>query len=334
MKPEEYKEYNNSIFYLEGRNVIEYNILSKKKYVHYRFLNGLPIWYFINEHNKVFVYTSYRRNIMEWNNWIIYLGLNNIYGVYFLGSSTGEQYIAVRFCKLIKIFRSGHFIKKIYRQMYYDISSDGCKISFYDRKRSQLYIANTMDILNAIFSKTKFQLYPSDMKSIFKKISDCIDFPWKSFPQFINNSYRFVISIFESIIENVKTLSKTYYNIDGELYYEIYDTGEFLICTDHQSIYVYDAIKLRYLKTIKYSGQKIYNSKLNLLIINNDDYYRLDSSCELQKVNLSLNYMNDRVIVSNAVMDIVLSDYLLFDLLPNEILCIELYSEVINNAIN
>jgi len=98
-----------------------------------------------------------------------------------------------------------------------------------------------------------------------------------------------------------------------------------------KTINIYNANTLKIIKTITLELNIIgYNKDYDLWMTTGFKCYKMTRFFELKEVHIGENYLVDQRKIPNTVMDIVLINELLFDLMPLELVCIELYREILN----
>jgi len=170
------------------------------------------------------------------------------------------------------------------------------------------------------------------MKPIFGAVTKGVNFNRNCCLSFIGNGSRFIFS--SHYVWNTKTWQTLCYNSSAHSNnyvktIKFFDTGNYLIASNGKTIDIYNADSFEYLKNIDFFGDIMYHSGLNLLIMNKITCYRLDLDFELRRIKMGFHYQIDCAIIHNQIMDILLLKCLLFDLLPLEIVCIELYGKII-----
>jgi len=323
---ENIQEYNNSILYCKNNKLIEYNLLTKRRYLHYIPVDGMVILdYFMVKGNKVI--SIYNRNTCRhfdrhdkiqiiWNNKIIAKNIdlgdiyrmqveNNIYVLLSIRGRCGTQYCLYDIDGLIA--------SRKLSEKNLDISSDGRWIILSDYVTDCSYVKLIDDInLLSLFDFT-YHLNRSDH----------ID-GYAFYIRWLSNSTNFII--IDGCVINVYTYNKL--KIVKKC--NVLDIDDFLIQSQPNSINIYDVNSLNLRSTINCNLYFVtYHRKLKIMITKNMEYYRIDSHCNLNKITMGKNYLRDRNIVPNCIMDCILEKYLVFESLPLEIKCVELYQEIL-----
>jgi len=328
------KEFGNSIFYINDKHhLIEYNILSKKCYLHVRYMNSLVCDYFIVDGNKIIIRSYYEKIIVTLNNQNINMMHIPLYfpfdgNIRFLKTSesvyfniAGNDYSYI--CAIngnLKLM-SGFFLP----------SNDGKKLMYKDGEIT--YFADTNDVLPNILNNSNSKIGNRKIMRTLRKKG--VTVRKGSFERFVHNSYHLVFHFRNKkwYIENINNQSEMRINYCCRKHCRYVDIGNFLIEID-QGINVYTVDNLKYLRTIQYNSNRIsFHNGLRLLLFEDTsgafEYYRLNSYCELENVKLGSNYTIDCKVISIYIMDILMDVGLIFDLLPYEIIYVELYQQMI-----
>jgi len=157
---------------------------------------------------------------------------------------------------------------------------------------------------------------------------------------FIQNSDRLIILVnrFYKVwqIHNIETNiheciivildSKNIYDTNRD----VFIANDYDFRTGRAKIYIYDAKTIVLIKIIKHRMNFVaYNKKIDVLITDSFEYYTINSSFDFEKVIVGHNYRIECHRVSNFIMDVILETCVLFESLPDEILNIEMYHQLL-----
>jgi len=329
--------YSNYIVYIDdsGTRIIKYNPINQKKKVIFESAskNKKIEHYHVSDDNIIVAIAGENKSII-WRN----------------GKKVISHYTLTGFCSLRRLqTRNGNFV----------VVSDGFTVYVYDfngKSYPNYFVDSRYDIsacgryIIMIYSGYLFRIaaYKLDYKLVFDKptgnsiiqIKDCEHLYW------ITDSKRIITfrSNDECFIANVKTGKIKKY--DNEfIHQDHFDTGNNYVFGSafriemldvKPYIIVYNAGTLDSVKIIsnEYAGIMVHNNKLGVFIDYNYNCFRIVSKqifeFELQKVVFGKNYIKDSQIIQSPIMEMVLHYDMIFDLLPLELLCIELYDEILN----
>jgi len=150
------------------------------------------------------------------------------------------------------------------------------------------------------------------------------------FVEWLLGSNRFII-IDKTWIYNVETGFRSVYPKERYKYYS-YDTrNNTLLINYYKFLEIYDVNTFKLLTSIKHNKLMFiaYSTKYNALITNGYEYYQVTDT-KTKKVQIGIDYLVKRNLALGRLMDIMLFQDMLFDLLPNEILCTELCRLILN----
>jgi len=326
-------EENNSILYVnaERTQLIEKDMISGKKYLRYK-TNGSKIVYgnivkgdtVINLHNN-YKHTILINNHIVWNTesrcYVSAHNINNQSCIIFTEDFKSTIYLARAFLK-----------KLVTGIQNYDISEDSMRII---RPCPTIYAQS-----NIIYVKNI-----SDVSSIFdfEGTIHCINIE-KLYPviegfdvqstRWIQKSSR--IALVELFSHYTRVHKKIMVNVDTgaikniDLIFTWVDIGRYLIGSGVSYIELIDPNCFVRFNRIECGFElSSYSMKFGLLISHSLDYYQINSNYEIEKIMLGKNYITDRSIIKIDIMEIVLEYNLIFALIPMEILCIELYCQIL-----
>jgi len=326
--------------------LFEFNIFSKKTKLRYQCGPYEQIEHTVSFDNNLIIvvycpcmHPKYRNNInmsrvydsiIKWNDRII--AYCTIIGFYSMR--------IIKLNNILYLFAKTQYGFKIYdsKQLLFDFDS---KLNIYDisydGKQSLNYVVNTKTLyvkkLTGLDIATIFDIDISDSK--ITNINGC-HIKW------IANSSRFIqiFGLNHIHVINIQTLAEN--KLNGRI--SFYDTNnDYLIGYMDNCVILYDLKSLTPMKIIKHDLQiEEYHRTFQLFIVERQDekynrkfhkqqleFYRLTPEYKFQKVTIGENYLHDCRFINNFIMDIILFEILLFDRLPSEILCIELYHQIL-----
>jgi len=101
------------------------------------------------------------------------------------------------------------------------------------------------------------------------------------------------------------------------------------LIVQYRDIKIYDVNNFELLRIINSDLKFIaYHNELDLLISEDMCTYRFNGN-EFSKITFGSNYLVDYRFAPNNIMDTTLCECLLFGDLPREIICIELYNQIL-----
>jgi len=320
----QFKEHGNSVFYIEDVSdvLIEYNLITKCKCKHFETKFVIYDYYITSENDLIVFYSGFDDYRIIWNQYILKLKLNR----YNLSTAMivleGKTYLHIWHNNDPFLYsKDGKFKNVNFFPYHREISDDGKK--WIVIKDGQICVESTN--INCMF-------YDSSIA--------CRSFSW------LTNSSRFALNFWNDTVINVTTkLGRKFTCID-----RLFDTGDYILlhCLDSENkIVVYDVANFNELACINCSIEfLIYHKRLNVLVAKNFDCYKITPDYKLQKIDLfkgaifcpfrlqkivfGQNYILDFEMIENPVMNVILDSEMLFDLLPYEIICIELYQQILS----
>jgi len=315
------KVFDNSIFNVQNNNeIIEYNMLTKRKYLH-KIIFGTKIQdYYISGSNKVYIFQSSYRESIVWNGMKIKCDICIGPKFYkFIETNVGiHLFLLGRNFKILFSFDS---LNKPYLGIgFHDISQNGKRV---------IYQYRHMIIFCQTDQQYHFNIICGSVLGYNVHGSNAFyDDIW------VKNSNRLVKYrdiTHGRIILNVDTLNMLSIDSIYDNYIEIPNNN--LVRIMPHFVEIYDINKMKLIKQILCSLTFIdYSKTWNMLLTDNFEYYRFTSKCELQHVYIGRNYIEDCMYVPQKVttfMDIILHHNVLFFEMPLELLNIELYQEIL-----
>jgi len=308
-----HKEYNNSVYFIhvEQNKLIEYNLLSKKKVIHY--ITESTVNYHISKNHKIIIDSSNFNYTIAWNGKLIedYYAVGD--HIYFIGNH-------------VCIYRTSEKVVSVH-------NLDG-------KKKYLRNINNFVASGNAIFftNRTWYKYNPSVCMEQFLNIKWPIkrkiighsvkDFVKDSYFLIFGNSYRNS----RKIIYNITTENKrTYpYNVD---FHQFFANDILLFHYHNNTLSIYNANDLLWIRSIVcYDQLVMFHKQLGVLVATNFNCYTLNNNYDLNKINLGINYFVDSQYSKNhnITMRIILelNDVLLFDYIPHDVTYIVLYQQM------
>jgi len=320
------KECGHMLYYINRsmRQVIQYNLLSKKKHIYYQTSQNIYNYHIFGDHRVFIFIRDYYGRVVDWNNKWFKIKKPICYE-YFLHVSRCLYFIVSTFNKFYIYNQYGKIMTLVATDIALHVSSDGNFVLVLIE--GTLYLAEAQNFMNHILQYPNHKIYNSDVYDIVKDVSNIkhkIDLP-TSYWHTINNSIKIVgFYTYPSCIINIVSNAKM----------EIYnpfciDIGDFLIVLNRNPK-IYNANNFELIQKIKCGLDFIaYHSGSKLFISQDLQTYRFDNM-SFVKIQLGKNYLVDSTVIPNFVMNIILCDDMLFDLLPYEVVCIELYGQIIN----
>jgi len=225
-------------------------------------------------------------------------------------------YIAVLFFNKIHIYDSNGLLKKIKQYCHnYDVSMDGMRIAI--RRHNLIFVKNILDC---------------DLETLFD-ISELsgieIRARWIAWAKHGSKILYSRIQNDNLVVMNVNTSSRMEIYTSGTFFDDTFiDGGDYLIECFSDHVNVYNTSTLVFLKKINMQFNTIhYHVRLGVFVID-FECYRINSQYDFDKVVFGQNYVKDAPIVENTIMEIIFGNSLLSQL-PMEILCVELYRELL-----
>jgi len=309
------KEYKYSLLYLEQFILIEYNLLSQRRYVYYQIQNGEIYNYHLVDNQKVIIIHA-NKDVIKPNNKSVKIIKNYSDRVIKIIQSN-KILIVVYMTDSYYVYDLNDVYITNFDYAHYDISWDGKYIVY--QKKDVLYRTCVFD-LDLVSTLNKFNAKV--------QVDDC------GFLYWITGSNRLVKLVNEInnefIIVNIETSAKREFT-------RYWDTKFFDTCNDYliqqlpESINFYNVTSLTFVKSVEFKIQFVaFHKLLNVFVTNKFDCYYIRSDLELKKITLGQNYLRDRYVYSNRFMNLILDDNLLFSILPDEILHIELYIQLLD----
>jgi len=311
-----------------GRKIIKYNIISNKKNIIYQTDTNSSIdQYNIIDNDIIIEIIQNCKSKIIFNNNKIILDCNECLDVY-LFRIRYEMWAAVTMIGYVMFYNLNGLMKRqSLNGIFYDISMVDQKILIYRpdfcKSYGAILIKNMIDVsdIESIFDFSGIISFVKVDKLqeliVNGYFVDCISWAQKS-------SRIGVVNLDNEmdLVINFDTKVSVLIN-NCELYV---DAGNYLIGVESKYTEIYDVDSLILLKKVNNCfDYMLYNKELNLLISDTFDLYRINSKYDFEKITLGRNYINDRCIYENYIMEIILNNILWFDLLPMEILCTELY---------
>jgi len=320
----QFNEQNNSILYINNNKIlIEKNILSNKKYIRYYKFDIFG--FYINVQNMIIAIDNGCKIVVMDRNAII---REIMYGdwVHLIPKIRGSLCITMR--SVFEIYNSGKLSKEIPMDWkHYTISEDITRIAIYYPRifdQDQVLYVKNITYAETIFDfDDVVSFIPID--NISRKYDLLLDI---SLIFWISNSSRVVIIYFyhgnKVLLINIENGSTMVVDVGSYLY--IMDVDKYLVLFFVGYAEFYDINSFVVLGKIDCNLIFLsYSRKFGLLLSNSFEYYRINSCYGFEKIVMGRNYIRDRNHIDNRVMDILLSDDLLFVLLPNEIIFVEFY---------
>jgi len=321
-------EYGNSIFYIcHRRKFCEYNLLNRKKYIH-----RIAILSFCIFRNNVVILDKFHN--LKWATKAINIvPHDSLRGPNILRTDPHDSLRGPNILRtkneLFVIIRKG------YRWRVYDLNG-------VLRDRSDLghiisndgsVILEENDGMVFIINALKCNLEDLNKNLDYIHVDDFIhNISW------VCDSNRFIVAnMFDDsssiLIINIKTEKRL--KIQPESQFKFFDSGiHYLIGIFDDTINFYDADELTLLESRDVGLHFVaYHKKLQLLISEDFNHYIITSRFELDEFISGKNYLQDRNFCFNLVMEIILDTDLLFEQMPLEITCIELYQQILINVI-
>jgi len=318
-----FDEWNNSVLYIDDDDddrIIEYNIFTKRKSVIFegnQYITGY-IW---SNKEKLVVYNN-DCNFYEfaWNGKIIktHIRFNEMFGFVWFNdllmicfTYKGAGYSA---------YTSNGLLYQEFGNTTFTVSDSGKKILL----RSDKYLQIKEPIMN-----------------INKLFDDCFYIDGKNIS--IDHTLYEYVWIYDQLIvltyfnkEDIKI-----YNVDTmkslllfKSYIDIFEAGDYMVIQFDGFIEIYDIRTFTFIRVVMFKDTFVYfHNHLKLLVTCEFEYYVINKLGELCRVNLGNNYVKDTMTCpkyQNHVMDIILLNNVLFHNVPNEILCIELYYQILH----
>jgi len=321
---EQIQEYACSLYYFQNNKLIEFNLLSKRKYIHYQkkydedvtynVLNSNLIVYVINGEcyfNKKFIFESYLGRILI-------MQTHNVFNKYIIHDpkKSGSY-------KLELYDQNANLIKKIpnrefwnlnscfYRQL--DISKNG-KIITWSYKLNGTYNS----VISVLSLNQNLEI------NVMKINCDVLIFDIK----FVNSSSRLVIINNQSHVININTNARMKIN---HKYSRYFDTKRnIMLRIRDRTIKIYNTEQLTFIEKIHHNHEFVYHhQKLDILITKSCYFFVITADYKLKNVNIGMNYGIDCCMFQDMIMEIIIYPDLLFELLPYEILFTDLYQMLI-----
>jgi len=304
------QEYNNSIYYREHNKIIEYDLLARKNRVRY-VVNNIGNEYYVLTHNSICI----KINESYYVNSLKLVDID--YRIFVLQTPNQNKYIVGESIfpaeKLTLYDLRGSFIKLINTKDFW--ISDGLSYSQLDVSIDGRIITWYRKIIYIFFLDNNFKMMVT--------CQPCSDV-WET--KFVFGSSRLAI-INVSYVKNLYTSAILDINMKDAKYYDT--KWDIMLCLSNGPIQIYGVVQLNSLVEINHNHEFIhYHKKLNLLITKGYELFVIESNHKLKHVNVGINYIMDRTIIPNLIMEII-SDLYLFDLLPYEIVYVELYQRIL-----
>jgi len=303
------QEHNNSIYYIQNNELVEFNIITKRKRI--RCIAYEPILEY---------------HILS-SNLIGYLIGNKYYLNYMLLLKDQEKIFVLQKCAKYILGRkdnylcfydlSGMFVSRIsqqFRFIQFDVADNSQIITWGGNGSSwgDIKIYSLDNNLRLNFTKILFN----------EPISHTIYVRNSSRLAVIKNSLNF--GKFHLINTNNKNIAKV---IKMWRTCDFFDTNrDIMVCLECNIVELYDVYKLNLITQIRHDYNFVYyHKKLDLLITRSLELFVITNDYKLMQLNIGLNYIVDRIAFPNVVMEIISLQQLLFELLPFEIIFVELY---------
>jgi len=317
------QEYNNSIYYVQDYKLIEFNLLSKNKYLH-RVINKRKSFSYDVLAPKLIGYMIYKSYYL--NNRLL---LDNINRVLILQTkpidgTIGHKFIVADYMRgdydLEFYNLDGIFIKKIQNTEFWKID---------DRHYHQLHVSYDGQIITWDIDN-KIRIIDLDINMTTNKTFQKYNLDFNiGHTRWLRNSSRLVIINMTHIV-NIHT--KAILKIKKELKY--FDTSnDIMIGLEYQMIQIYDVRELKNIKQIQHDYEFAhYHKKLNILITRSCELFVITSCYKLKRAIIGINYVIDNYKFPNSIMDIVVDSVTMFELLPNEIIFTEVYRMILKHC--
>jgi len=333
MKFKNIKEYNQSIFFVQCgskcklspyyfvEELIEYNILSKKKYVLFTAESILD--YCIYNSNMAICFRNQNNTFLYWDNGLdkpknVNLNHNGINFSRFDFLITKNKLYLVLYCKRWYIYEFSNLVT--IKHEWIRISNTGNRIMLADGYRTRIVDTVAVDLDYVFDKKTSHMNYIEP-------------FIMTTYDQWVHSDY--VVGFFHNnntIIYNLKTNNSCI----SKSIQILYVLSDYLFVCDEYSkqMAIYDVSTLRLLCFTTCDLDILgTNNCLDILVTKNFEHYCINRNHCFEKINVGKNYVSDNRFVLGrigTIMEIMLN---IIDL-PPEILCIELYRIVIDSCIS
>jgi len=314
------KAINCSVFYIRNKKqLVEYNLLNGHRQILYNTKNNI-LDYYISKNDKIIILNDGYRVLANWNG----------------GLRTFDIWYG--FKGFIKIGNQVNLaLQGFDRLSICDFDGRNKRLDHYD---------NNVDI-----SHNGKEIIFANITCVFKKVStsdipfDCYNLTVLDHRQYIgsypcgwvkgsNRVIQYYSSVKGNIITNVESLKS--YNL-SYVYPLMEINNNMIIQVASYGILVIDINTMELIGLVPHVLNFIcYSERLNLLITDTWDYYRLQSKhsqqLQLQRIIIRKNYIDDQNNLPNDLqnlMDMVCYGDLLFSMLPNDILYYELYKGIL-----
>jgi len=308
-----------------GFKIVEYNVLSKRKYIYLNTSDYICDFY-ISKTDRI---VSHRDKI-DWNGKIIKLPLpinDNFYAGDFLKSADGIVNLYGVDGKHYSFNENG--IINSHEIDFVNVSDDYKTVVW--KRECEIYYEHVANVE----SKCLFQNGVRVMENailctyyVFKNGVDKMKFTTLG-PYWVGGSNRLIYTMINKGAEiyNLETGKSC---VIPREYPSFYDTTRnIFFYYDYDILEVYDVKTFCLISEIECKMIIVdYHKKWDVFITNKFELYRVAQSYKLELANIGKNYLSDRQYASSSLMDTIMEDYLLFDLLPVEILCTDMYREI------
>jgi len=324
----------NFLYYVDNSNrrIVKCNLLSKRRCVYYQTPQQI-VNYCVFDDNRIFIISDYRNcGFIDWNDKILQIG-STVNDCHFLRAL--NLYVIIYTPYRVKIYSSNNVVKLLPLKRYrITVSFDGKHILIFHFDLNKSYYMDSQKFMDGVLKCPKDTISNLELQNIITNMScvwDYIPYYDNGYPHFVFNSHQLITNIdatVKNIVTNKRLSLSPLWIIGGRLSKKQFDIGNFLTVQGRRTK-IYDVNSLEHLQTIDQNFKFVaYHSGLRLLITEDLYTYRFNG-CEFVRIKLGCNYLIDRCEAPNQIMDIVLFDDLLFDNFPSEIVCTELYEQIL-----
>jgi len=294
------------VYSINNNNVIKHNMFTKKSYIVFH-SNDTVTGYYISNKN-VIVNTICA---VYWNDRLI---TNNSYALYsrFLKTQTCEY---ITNCSYLQDELYDRYGCKIsFETPYFVVSLDGTKILY-----SMYGSLHKQDIT----SIPTFGLFKRGYGATYINTRDCNRLRW------IQNSTYAVID--HNIILNLEDFQEIHMITPYDNFF-VFLVDELIIVWHFGFVEIYDTRRMTFVDRVNIDVMFTdYNQLLNALVTDERDCYRLKNNhgeYRFEHVNFGANYILDYNVVPQNIK-VIIEIFCVLDAIPDEILCIELYWQLL-----
>jgi len=313
------KEFEYSIFFIQKsicNELIQYNILTKKSYIHFK--AKIIYNYYILYSNLIIHYQDWDYNkLLFWNNGIGNPKKYNLdTDMNYLNLILVGKDVYLVFDSILgytKIYNFDGFVdtKTTYS---FIISPDGKRIIYHIGVMKYVFL--DIEDLNCTFSKH----LPKSNQIMLSRIGRDMKWIYSNYLIEYINGNRYCI---HNLNTNKKRIFRRFY--DNKY---VIDNYLLISLTYGYWLRIYDVTTLKLLAKIPNSLKIMgVNNLLNILITEDFRYFRVNTEYNLEQIKIGYNYVTDDDMVPHVIRIVMDLTLILIDL-PIEILCIELYQEI------